>query len=725
MRYGVIIAVGLCLGLNGAQVLAQSDAPPAITEIVVSAAGFEQVLQDAPASISVVSRDQLHTLQYRDLAEALQQVEGVDVLGGTGKTGGLNVSIRGAPSDYTLFLIDGRRQNAPTEVGQNGFGDALTSFMPPAAAIERIEVIRGPMSTLYGSDAVGGVVNVITRPIEDQWRTDTSVEGTVPEDQRWGSSYRTTIYSSGPVADNLGLAVRASGFRREHSERVRPDAPANTRDPAPVKSSQHSLGGRLSWTPDSSNTVHLDYQQDRTWYDNRDCRLGGFDFVNCDTGAPTNNAPGYRDALRFHRDQAYVAHEYASEDYLLDSSLTWNRTAFLGRTIASNARPAGHPDIGQTRTLEASNTLFDSKFVTPVGRNHRLSIGGQFWRAELEDTFLLQPQQSQNAWSLFVEDQWRLRDDLSATLGLRYDRYQRFGGEVTPRAYLVWNATDEWTIKGGAGRGFMAPQLHFTVDGINEVIRQGRQPNVGNPDLTPEYSINYELAALYHSYGGVQASATVFRNNIRDKISFRGGNCLVNPIAACAYGQTTEPFVTEFPVNMDEGKSWGVELSMHLPLSEQWSLSGNYTWLDSELIEAGAPAGKLSDSAGQFGNLQLDWQVRHDLRLWTRAAYRGSSRRFDGDPAALTGNDLLEYRTMGDLRAYALLHLGGSWQAGERLTFHATINNLLDHDFTRHRVWTNAAGEPELGSPYYRTDTWTKGSTAAGRTLWVSALFSF
>ncbi|MFC7205826.1 TonB-dependent receptor plug domain-containing protein [Comamonas endophytica] len=146
---------------------AQTASAPsaALSEVVVSASGFEQELKQAPASISVVTRKELETKNYRDLAEALQGVEGIDVMGGTGKTGGLDISIRGMPSDYTLILIDGRRQNVAGDVTPNGYGAALNSFMPPVSAIERIEVIRGPMSTLYGSDAMGGVVNIITRKV--------------------------------------------------------------------------------------------------------------------------------------------------------------------------------------------------------------------------------------------------------------------------------------------------------------------------------------------------------------------------------------------------------------------------------------------------------------------------------------------------------------------------------------------------------------------------------
>jgi outer membrane receptor for ferrienterochelin and colicins len=202
------------------------------------------------------------------------------------------------------------RQNAPTEVGQNGFGDALTSFMPPASAIERIEVVRGPMSTLYGSDAMAGVVNIITRPVAHEWTGNVSLEGSVPESGRFGGTARADMYVAGPVVrDRVGISLRANRFHRGDSDRIRPVANANTRDPAPGQSRQHPRR-RVAWTPSAGHRtdVWLDMQQDRTWYDNHDCRLGGFDFVNCNTGEPTAVAPGYHDWLRFNRDQVAVAH---------------------------------------------------------------------------------------------------------------------------------------------------------------------------------------------------------------------------------------------------------------------------------------------------------------------------------------------------------------------------------------------------------------------------------
>ncbi|HLR77506.1 MAG TPA: TonB-dependent receptor plug domain-containing protein, partial [Burkholderiaceae bacterium] len=163
----VVALLGAALGtaFAGSSALAQEGPVQEFDTIVVTASGFEQDITQAPASISVVTRKELEEKSFTDLADALRDVEGIDVRGNTGKTGNLNISIRGMPSEYTLILIDGRRQNVAGDVTPNGFGDTSTGFMPPLSAIERIEVIRGPMSTLYGADAMGGVVNIITRKV--------------------------------------------------------------------------------------------------------------------------------------------------------------------------------------------------------------------------------------------------------------------------------------------------------------------------------------------------------------------------------------------------------------------------------------------------------------------------------------------------------------------------------------------------------------------------------
>ncbi|MCF5065387.1 TonB-dependent receptor plug domain-containing protein, partial [Pseudomonas syringae] len=172
--------------LVAASLHAHADEPVALelNDVVVTASGFAQSVEDAPASVTVIDGETLRRKSYRDLGDAVRDVEGVTVNGGANET---DISIRGMPADYTLIMVDGKRQSA-RESRVNGNSGYEQSFVPPAAAIERIEVVRGPMSSLYGSDAIGGVINVITRKVSPTWGGSIGLEkfGRHPRDQRLG-----------------------------------------------------------------------------------------------------------------------------------------------------------------------------------------------------------------------------------------------------------------------------------------------------------------------------------------------------------------------------------------------------------------------------------------------------------------------------------------------------------------------------------------------------------
>ena len=257
-----------------------SDAPQTLDTMVVTAAGFTQALINAPASISMISGTSLAERRIASLAEAMVDIEGVDVGASAGKTGGLNISIRGMPSDYTLILVDGRRQNAAGNITPNGFGETSTSFLPPPAAIERIEVIRGPMSTLYGSDAMGGVVNIITRKVQERWGGSFTASGTLQEDRDYGDSYNGQLYLTGPLVPRvLGLTLRGSFFKRFASDLTYLDEAGeplevSKRGPSPVAAEIATFGARLALIAHPDHDLWLDGDFYRQTYDNRDAQLG-------------------------------------------------------------------------------------------------------------------------------------------------------------------------------------------------------------------------------------------------------------------------------------------------------------------------------------------------------------------------------------------------------------------------------------------------------------------
>ena len=174
-RAPLALAIAIAFAtLSAAPALAQAgpsnDDAKTLDSVVVTAAGFEQKITAAPASISVISREELAKRPYMTLIDAVRDLEGVDVGETADKTGQKTISIRGMGADYTLILIDGKRQNNHGDIYPNSFGGNQFNHIPPLDMIERIEVIRGPASTLYGADALGGVINIITRKVSDRWR---------------------------------------------------------------------------------------------------------------------------------------------------------------------------------------------------------------------------------------------------------------------------------------------------------------------------------------------------------------------------------------------------------------------------------------------------------------------------------------------------------------------------------------------------------------------------
>lgn len=166
--------------------------------LVVTASATEQNVKDAPASISVITQQDLQRKPVQNLKDVLRDVPGVQLTNeGDNRKG---VSIRGLSSSYTLILVDGKRVNSRNAVFRHN--DFDLNWIP-VDAIERIEVVRGPMSSLYGSDALGGVVNIITKKIGQKWTGTLSADTAIQEHRDRGDTYNGQFFTSGPLIDGV------------------------------------------------------------------------------------------------------------------------------------------------------------------------------------------------------------------------------------------------------------------------------------------------------------------------------------------------------------------------------------------------------------------------------------------------------------------------------------------------------------------------------------------
>ena len=644
------------------------------------------------------------------------------------------------PSAYTLVLIDGRRQNNSGDITPNGFGETSNSFMPPMSAIERIEVIRGPMSTLYGSDAMGGVVNIITRKVAQTWGASVGINHTLQEHGDYGHTRGMNVYANGPLArDLLGLAVRGSWFDRGPSELEFADGSnVSRRGAAATEGRNYNLGTRLTFTPHQDHELSLDLERGRQTYNNDDCQLGTLDGWSGNAVAgctsPSVQAAGYAQELRFNRDQVVLAHRARLGQAVLDSSLTHKATETVGRTVPGRIGTAwtGFPGIvgGAPRTLESTDLVFDTRLVMPLAQAHTFSVGAQWLDAEVVDG-LATEEFSKKSWSLFAEDEWRLRENLGLTFGGRYEDHEAFGGHFSPRAYLVWNASGNWTVKGGVSEGYRVPTVNQLHDGINGASGQGTIITIGSPDLKPETSTNAEIGVYFDNLAGFNANLTVFRTDYDDMIS--GGTPIPNCWSATrpglpgcmdlGNGFTQDSFAQS--INIDRAQSRGAELAARWQFHDSWSVSGNYTWTDTEQksgIDAGAP---VTNQARHIANAKLDWEPSERFNFFLRGEYYGDRDRFTNLFDNLSAANQAIVNGLGPLKAYHQFHLGGSYRASDHLTFNATVYNLLDKDFLEGSHYTTHTGATAWGSHYAQIGAGTVGTIQEGRRLWLSVNVDF
>lgn len=736
-----------------------SGAPQTLDKVVVTASGFEQKVVDAPASISVVSREELSKRPYTNLVDALRDVEGIDVgLEASDKNGRATISMRGLPSEYTLVLIDGRRQSNVGQLYPNNFGGGQFAYLPPLDAIERIEVVRGPMSTLYGSDAMGGVINIITRRNQDSWHGALTQGFTVQQDDQFGDARTTDVYLSGPlVKDRLSLAVRGSYYDAKASNPewdalTLPDGSLWERSIGfggggkSVANTNWNTGVRLNFHVNDDHELWLDYDVSRQKYDNSEGQTGTLDSLASlwrvgnavipnpnGSGTVTRHVVqprvGYTAYQRYERDQLSLTHQGRYSFGTWQTSLTHSKSSNLGRSLPltlderanlqtlwndvcrrtgganncaagrGNALAALNPSEmarlqaflpRPLRTMELEGYVLDTMLDLDFGA-HKLTVGGQYNDTDMIDGvfgmdgagYRSNTKQKHRMWALFAEDNWSLTDTLTATFGLRYDDHNVFGSHVSPRGYLVWNATDAWTFKGGVSTGYKTPRPDQLFPGITGFGGQGVLPLVGSPNLKPETSTNYELAAYYEGqrWG---FNVTGFFNKFEDKIASGGtfpncevaragsGYCVdIGPgWAALGYSTFTQS------VNIDKAETRGAELAGHVDLLDNLQLRGNYTWTKSEQTSGPDKGRPISGTtpAKHMANASLNWQINEAVSL----SLIGEGRY---DRYRDTLIDSAGARHVRYYEDYTIFHLGGSWKATPWLTVNARVNNLFDKDF--------------------------------------------
>ena len=637
--------------------------------IVVSATGYEQDVSKAPASITVISREELDKREYNDITDVLRSVPGVVI---TGENASQTVSIRGMSSNYTLFLVDGKRQYSK-DVNPNGDDYGMEkNILPPVASIERIEIIRGPASTLYGSDAMGGVINIITKKVTDVWTGNVELGTTIQDKNNSGDIRNGSVYLAGPIIqDKVGLQLGLNHLERKEDS---------------------YLGGFTGHTTESLNsrlTYVLNDQHDLA------VEANFFTQESEATAGKTVAATGTDSASRNIRSVYALTHNGRYTDNLDSKSYI---------QYENSKNPDRENTVVGTKGIDLETWTANTQWNWLLG-NHTLAFGGYYKDESLLDRATnrnpLVPEFDElTRWSAaaFLEDTWSLTDRFNLTLGARYDHDELYQGNISPRIYGVYNFTDQFTVKGGVSTGYKQPDIRSVTDGFYSVTGGSGSPTTtgrgiikANPDLEPESTVTSELG-FYWNNDHVNTSITGYVTQFKDRIeeirecdSTGNADYNRNDVSTWKCSENGIPFAfISTRENIGKAELRGVEVTFDAKLAEYTTLTANYTFTDTEIKSGQFKGQPLNGMPEHVFNVTVDHDLTDALNIWSRLHVRGETTPYLGRSS------------MSDpIPGYNFLDVGFNYKFAPNLKGKFGVYNVLDE------TAENADGEQTLDGRRY------------------------
>ena len=618
-------AMALCFVSFSA--FAQTPAAPlpqgALEDVVVVANRMAEPTSKVGSSVTVITEEDIKVSQAVVISDLLATTPGLNVVryGGVGQP--TSVFIRGAESAQTLVLIDGVALNDPSSPGSGyDFASLLTGD------ISRIEILRGAQSTLYGSQAIGGVISITTAEPTKGFGGGLTAEG--------GS--RDTGYFSGNLgstSDDLSWRVAGNYLRSDGISAFDKAFGGKELDGAKIG----GLSGRLNY--DFSPYVQLDL---RGYYSHARNDFDGYQ--------PPTYAYGDDSEYSYTTQSAeYAGLNFKSLDGQLSNRVALQFTDSYRKTFDPNAGPITETfyGIGQNKRLEYQGTWKPDSGVQAV-------FGLQRERSTIDsDTpaFDFVPSPLKNHATIdsaYLELDYELVKGLTATAGVRYDKHDVFGGHTTGQGALAWALNDGTTIlRASIGQGFKAPALYQLFSAY------------GNQALMPEEATSWDAGIEQRRLGGrLVASATYFNRNSRNLIEFF--DCFT-PGPLCA----TEPF--GYYANIARAAARGVELVFSYAPDATLNVSANYTYTDTEDRSPGSSTfgNKLPRRPKSSANASVTYVW--PSRLSTALALRYAGTGFDNAANSI------------ELASYTLLDVRVAYPLSTHLEAYARLENATDKHY--------------------------------------------
>ena len=688
----------------------------------------EKQLQQS-LGVSRISKDDIDKRPaVNDISEFVRTMPGVNLTGNTatGQRGNKRqIDLRGMGPENTLILIDGKPVNSRQSERISMRGERNTrgdSNWVPVEEIESITVLRGPAATRYGSGAMGGVVNIVTKKVSKEFKGQVNLYANQPQDSKEGATRRIGFNLSGPIIqDTLGFRIYGN-LNKTDADAADINAGHGNDSAAGVEGVRNKdIAGRLQWKISPAQTLILDssYSRQGNIYN------GDTQNSNPRSALVNSLADGKAETARLYRSAYSLTHDGAWEWGDTKNVISYERTVNSHLPEGLAGGPEGSYtglDFVQSRL---KNLRFSSEANIPfkLGVDNVLTVGAEFTDSKLDDpasnsqgfkdqgktdvfdgiSAVRGGKASQRNWAAYVEDNISLTDKTHLIPAIRFDHNSDSGSNWSPALNFSHQIGENWLVKGGIARAYKAPNLYQTnPDFILYTRGQGcpidapssvRCYYMGNNNLKPETSINKEIGLEFNK-NGWQASATYFHNAYRNKIVIGE-----NIIATSNIGN----WLLQWE-NTPKATISGIEGNLMIPLHDTLKWSNNFTYMHKSEDYQGNP---LSLVPKHTLNSTLSWtpNERFDANLTFTHYGRTKPRGVAINKLEQNGNlragvtPLTSEHNQTQVGSYGIWGINAGYNWNKRVAVRGGISNLFNKKL--YRTTAGAQTYNEHGRAFY------------------------
>jgi vitamin B12 transporter len=621
LRYAYALTLCASIAVNVVIVptVWSEEGDDSLDEVVVVANRAPEPLSKVGNSVTVLDQQAIKDSQRVDVSALLATTPGITFSrnGGPGNT--TSVYIRGADSDHTVVLIDGVVLNDPSLIGGNfDFGNLLVGDT------SRIEILRGGQSTLYGSQAIGGVINIITTEPQPGLGADVQAEG--------GSLGSSLVKAGiGDKSDDWSFRVGATYYATDSVPALDKRYGGTITDP--FHDSVVSGRATYNFTPDVQFDERAYWTESRVFYDGAPAP----DFVLA-------NYPQYEDVRQLF--------DYTGLNFNFFEDHLKNRVAYEYTTTRHEDFNSAVDPITQIDSYRGSNNRVEYQGTWAIANGYQAVFGVQQEKSWADTTPTAPAHAETGQVGEYVQLQGEIVSGLTLTAGERHDHYDTFGQHYTGQVAAAWALPSSTVVRASWSQGYKAPSLYELYSPY------------GNTALKPEQSTGGDGGVEQHLWNDrVTLSATYFLTHFTNLIEFE--NCPGSPLCD-TLGQGVGYYA-----NVDRAKANGVELQASARLTSALAVAANYSHIKTVDETPGSPTygQQLFQRPEEAANLSFDYTWPHSIKTTVAARYGGPSfdQNFNVFPTATVR-----------LGGYTLFDLRVSYQVTEKLELYARLDNVTN-----------------------------------------------